>query len=240
MHHRLFAAGLFLLIAALSALVQPPRSPEQLVFAQLRLPVHGAAQPTGNGLLFWARTVHKVSPPVHQQKTSTLFTGERRIVSSGKPGTVAVEHPIHVASDGLARSLSVQRVPLTPPQPTTILVGTAKPHYLMRGGVLYRYSRRLTLVATAYNASYAQNGPWGATARLNGAPLTKGMVAVDPNVIPLGTRLYVESYGPALAADTGSAIIGDRIDLFFNLDTQQTANFGIKKLNVYVLGPPGA
>ena len=120
------------------------------------------------------------------------------------------------------------------------LGGTIPVHYLARGGVTYRYIRRLRLVATAYNASYAQNGPWGPTAALNGMRLVRGMVAVDPSVIPLGTRLYVEGYGPALAADTGSAIVGDRIDLYFNLTAQETSKFGFKKLNVYVLGPPSA
>ncbi len=238
--HRVFAAGILALIAVLAALVEPPRTAEGLVYAQLRLPLHGAALAHGNGLLYWSRKVQSVPPSVRAQKTPKLFTGETRIVSQGKPGKVAVERPIHIAADGLARALSIQRVPLAPAQPTRVLVGTTPPHYLLRGGVLYRYSRRLTLTATAYNASYAQNGPWGATARLNGAPLTKGMVAVDPSVIPLGTRLYVEGYGPALAADTGSALIGDRIDLFYNLDAQQTAAFGIQKLNVYILGPPGS
>ena len=47
----------------------------------------------------------------------------------------------------------------------------------------------------------------------SGLPLTRGLVAVDPKVIPLGTRLFVPGYGFALAADTGGGIIGDMIDL---------------------------
>ncbi len=237
MLHRLSGAGVLLLLVAAATFIQPPRSVSQLVFAQLRLPVRGPAQPKGNGVVLFTRSIHKVPPPVVQQKTKSLYKGQRKVVSPGTPGTVAVERPVHIAADGLARALSSQRVPLTPPKPTKILVGTTQPHYLMRGGVLYRYSRRLTLVATAYNASWEQNGPWGATARLNGVELTHGMVAVDPTVIPLGTRLYVEGYGPALAADTGSAIVGNRIDLFYNLDNQQTSAFGIQKVDVYILGP---
>jgi 3D (Asp-Asp-Asp) domain-containing protein len=48
-----------------------------------------------------------------------------------------------------------------------------------------------------------------------GLPVGPGIVAVDPNVIPLGTRLYVPGYGEAVAADTGSAIRGAVIDLWF-------------------------
>ena len=48
-----------------------------------------------------------------------------------------------------------------------------------------------------------------------GVPVRKGVVAVDPAVIPLGTRLHVPGYGPALAADIGTAIKGRIIDLWF-------------------------
>lgn len=48
-----------------------------------------------------------------------------------------------------------------------------------------------------------------------GVPVQKGVVAVDPNVIPLGTKLHVPGYGPALAADVGYAIKGRIIDLWF-------------------------
>lgn len=64
----------------------------------------------------------------------------------------------------------------------------------------------ITVLATAYSMP-------GHTA--SGLPVGWGVVAVDPSVIPLGTRMYVPGYGDAVAADTGGAIIGDRIDLWF-------------------------
>lgn len=48
-----------------------------------------------------------------------------------------------------------------------------------------------------------------------GVPVRRGVVAVDPKLIPLGTRLHVPGYGPALAADVGTAIKGRIIDLWF-------------------------
>ncbi len=48
-----------------------------------------------------------------------------------------------------------------------------------------------------------------------GVPVRKGVVAVDPTLIPLGTRLHVPGYGPGLAADVGYAIKGRIIDLWF-------------------------
>ena len=66
--------------------------------------------------------------------------------------------------------------------------------------------RQLTVVATAYSLH-------GGTA--SGLPTGPGVVAVDPTVIPLGTRLFIPGYGPGIAADTGTAIKGLRIDLWF-------------------------
>ena len=59
-------------------------------------------------------------------------------------------------------------------------------------------------------------------------------MAVDPNVIPLGTRVYVPGYGLALAADTGSAIIGDRIDLCME-NRDEALDFGRRDVKVYVI-----
>ena len=49
----------------------------------------------------------------------------------------------------------------------------------------------------------------------SGVPTGPGVVAVDPSVIPLGTRLTVPGYGEAIAADTGGSVIGNTIDLWF-------------------------
>ena len=49
-----------------------------------------------------------------------------------------------------------------------------------------------------------------------GVPTGKGVVAVDPSVIPLGTRMYVPGYGEGVAADTGRAVKGQTIDVWFS------------------------
>ena len=93
-----------------------------------------------------------------------------------------------------------------------------------------RYSAALTMEATAYIASDGDGNGITAT----GLVAQHGVVAVDPGVIPLGSRLYIPGYGEAVAADTGGAIYGDRIDLCMN-SYGEAMNFGRRYVTVYVL-----
>jgi 3D (Asp-Asp-Asp) domain-containing protein len=76
------------------------------------------------------------------------------------------------------------------------------------------YKKKLRMLASSYNPTVEQCGPWGFTT-FTGVKVRYGIVAVDPKVIPLGTWLYVSGYGYALAADIGGAIKGNKIDCFF-------------------------
>ncbi|MBU3569500.1 LysM peptidoglycan-binding domain-containing protein [Priestia aryabhattai] len=95
-------------------------------------------------------------------------------------------------------------------------------------------SKEITVEATAYTAYCA--GCSGITATgidLRSNPNRK-VIAVDPRVIPLGSRVYVEGYGEAIAGDTGGAIKGTRIDLF--MASQSSAlNWGRKTVKLQIL-----
>ena len=93
-----------------------------------------------------------------------------------------------------------------------------------------RYSRELTMKASAYTAYDEGNG----TRTYRGNPVHKGIAAVDPTVIPLGTRLYIPGYGYAVADDIGGAIKGNRIDLAFD-SRRQALDFGIQRVTVYIV-----
>ncbi|MEW6770101.1 MAG: 3D domain-containing protein [Bacillota bacterium] len=67
----------------------------------------------------------------------------------------------------------------------------------------------------------------------SGVPPRPGVVAVDPEVIPLGTELYVEDYGPAVALDTGGDIKGYRIDVFME-SKQKALAWGRRQVRVWV------
>lgn len=95
-------------------------------------------------------------------------------------------------------------------------------------------SREITVKATAYTASCG--GCSGITAtgiNIKANPNAK-VISVDPSVIPLGSKVYVEGYGEAIAADTGGAIKGNRIDVFIP-SHQDAINFGTKQLKVKIL-----
>ncbi len=77
------------------------------------------------------------------------------------------------------------------------------------------YWRKINMYATSYSPSRAGtpvDAPWYGLTR-SGEVLVKGLVAVDPSVIPLGTQLYIEGYGFAKASDTGGGIKGKWVDL---------------------------
>lgn len=112
-----------------------------------------------------------------------------------------------------------------------------------RGDSKTYYKSTFGVKATAYSANFSSTGKMpgdsfygktasGTTAKRDANGFST--IAVDPSVIPIGTKLYVEGYGFATAEDTGGAIIGKRIDVFFN-DDSEAQNWGVRWVNVYIL-----
>lgn len=123
---------------------------------------------------------------------------------------------------------------ITAPVDKIVTVGTKEENVIAsRGGV--RYKKVLQCTATAYEPGYP-----GITA--TGRKAGPGIIAVDPRVIPLGSRVFVEStddgkswtYGYAIAADTGGAIKGNKVDLCYNTRSE-CIQFGRRQCNVYIL-----
>ena len=89
---------------------------------------------------------------------------------------------------------------------------------------------RLTVTATGYSSA----DPGVGTRTATGARATHGVIAVDPSVIPLGTRVYIPGYGNAVAADTGGAIKGNKIDLCFDTRAEALA-WGRRTVTITIL-----
>jgi len=94
--------------------------------------------------------------------------------------------------------------------------------------------RTMTVEATAYGADCA--GCSGITATGLNVKSNPGarIIAVDPSVIPLGSKVYIEGYGNYTAADTGGAIRGNRIDVFMGTEASATS-FGRQHLKLTIL-----
>lgn len=99
-----------------------------------------------------------------------------------------------------------------------------------------QYWRKVRMLATSYSAStagVARSSPWYGRTRC-GEPMRFGIVAVDPRVIPLRSKVYVPDYGIGLACDTGGAIKGKRIDLGYD---DNNLRMWSRWVDVYLLTP---
>ncbi|GAB6172578.1 3D domain-containing protein [Paradesulfitobacterium aromaticivorans] len=129
-----------------------------------------------------------------------------------------------VLEDGkeVDRQVMAQRVALAP---VNQVVSRGAQTSISRGGTVVNFKRAYKVKATAYCE------PGGRTA--TGAAVRWGVVAVDPRVIPLGSKVYVDGYGQAEALDVGGAIKGNRIDLY--MDSEEAArSWGVRYVIVYV------
>lgn len=159
--------------------------------------------------------------------------GLGRIVKAkeGKNGSITKVYSV-TKKDGKVVNKELVRQEMVPAQDTTFLIGKGG-YQTSRGATSFNKVKTLKMNASAYEPGPASNGKWAGTTTLGIAP-RYGIVAVDPRVIKLGSLLYVEGYGFAYAADTGSAIKGNRIDLCFATNAQCN-RFGRQAVTVHVL-----
>jgi len=164
---------------------------------------------------------HVESIPVHYRKwyDSSLAPGEEVIVQEGVPGKRQVEMEEFVSDGKVIRTIEAD----------VKVLDEGIPGIMKTGSVEDTEGFVKIMQASAYHPSDG-NG-YGITA--TGTRAGHGTIAVDPRVIPLGTRVFIPHYGHAVAADTGGAIIGDRIDLCMET-FEECYNFGRRNVEVFV------
>ncbi len=181
---------------------------------------------------------------------NTLNKGVEEIAQEGKPGKKEIiSKVVYLSGEETDRYVTEERIAEKPVN-KIINRGTREPvskngidganfAFAMKEDISnVEYSKELIMNASAYTAGYESTGKrpgdknYGITA--SGARVRPGIVAVDPRVIPLGTKLYVEGYGYSIAADTGGAIKGNKIDLYFE-NVSEAKKFGRRNIKVYVL-----
>ncbi len=169
-----------------------------------------------------------------------LDKGMVNVVKKGSPGLKELAIKVIFENGKEVKREIVEEKILKEPVNGIIEEGSRTTFVSSRGQVT-RFVRALKMTATAYDATFESCGKhpdhpyYGIT--YSGLKVRPGIVAVDPKVIPLGTYLYVEGYGEALAADIGGAIKGNRIDLYYE-SPADVAKYGKRTVKVYILDKP--
>ena len=156
-----------------------------------------------------------------------------KTVQEGVPGEREITYNI-VYENGKEVSRSViNEVVLREPKSKVVVKGTLNTIALSRGESI-SYRKKVSVVATAY-ALHSRTAT-GAMPKRN--PSGISTIAVDPSIIPLGSKVYVSGYGYAIAEDTGGAIKNRRIDVYMNSENE-AFSWGVKNVDVYIISYPG-
>ncbi|MEI3610211.1 ubiquitin-like domain-containing protein [Pseudogracilibacillus sp. SO10305] len=172
-----------------------------------------------------------------EEKDSELEKGESRTISEGEEGKVERTYEIvYENGEEVDRTLLEENV-VQKPKNKKVAIGTKEEVETVSTSNSQEPSggKELTMEATAYGADCAGCSGISATGMdLRGSPTPK-VIAVDPNVIPLGSRVWVEGYGEAIAADTGGAIKGNIIDVLVESEAYAADNWGRRTVKVKIL-----
>lgn len=173
--------------------------------------------------------------PFEQNVTNlqTIPRGTKQIVTQGSNGTLRTTYRKYYKNGELIETKTLSEV--------TVKAPVSEVSYLGVGGTIvgndgktYSYSYYLDVTATAYGAA---EGFTGRTS--TGVQVREGIIAVDPRVISYHTKCYVTGsgydWGVCYAEDTGSAIVGNRIDVYMDGPLSRLLQFGRRSMRVYIL-----
>lgn len=165
---------------------------------------------------------------IDRMPDDNLSIGETRIVSVGVKGEKKVVTR-YIKVGKLEVKKNIYEVVVKEPITQVVKYGTAA-NILKTSRGNIRYKKVMDVEATAY--TIAEGNGDGVTSI--GIVPYRGIIAVDPSVVPYGTRVYVPGYGLAMAGDTGGAIVNNRIDCFME-DYDEAMQFGRRHIKMYIL-----
>ncbi|MEK3764182.1 MULTISPECIES: ubiquitin-like domain-containing protein [unclassified Solibacillus] len=172
--------------------------------------------------------------PIERKNDSSLLKGKEKVVTEGKKGKVERTYNI-VKENGkvVSKKVASEKI-IDQPKTKVLSVGTKVVTAKVSRSSEPKSGKEFYVEATAYTPHCTGcSGISAAGLNLRANPDMK-VIAVDPRIIPLGTKVWVEGYGNAVAADTGGAIKGNKIDVL--VPTKSEAyNWGRKKVRLKVL-----
>jgi len=164
-----------------------------------------------------------IPAPIKRKWDVFIDPGREKVIDQGSAGIRKNTFLVHYQDGAMVSRAKTDSMVVSSPRPRIVAIGsyeTASRQVRTAGG------RPVKFVSTAYT----HTGYRTAT----GAKTRRGIVAVDPKVIPLGTHLYIQGYGYGVAADTGGVIKGRKIDVFFET-REEALQWGRRTVNVQIL-----
>ncbi len=172
------------------------------------------------------KTVENIVLPASTVREWDIFMepGREKLISPGKAGLMKNTIVTYYRDGQVVSRQKTGSRQVSSPSPGVIACGSYDA--VSRQGNM-RIGKPMKFVATAYTYTGYRTAA--------GAKTRRGIVAVDPKVIPMGTHMFIEGYGYAVAADTGGFIKGRRIDVFME-SYPETVKWGRRTVNVYIPG----
>ncbi|WP_374964320.1 ubiquitin-like domain-containing protein [Lysinibacillus sp. RS5] len=175
---------------------------------------------------------------IEKKQDASLQKGKQKVVTAGQEGVITRTYEV-VKENGkvVAKNQQSEKV-VKEPKKQVVAVGTksvvASAATVSRGSKEPASGKEFYVTATAYTP-YC-NGCSGTSATGIDLRSSSGLkvIAVDPSVIKLGSKVWVEGYGTAIAGDTGGAIKGNKIDILVQTEAQ-ASNWGVRKVRIKVL-----
>ena len=176
----------------------------------------------------------------------SILKSKSKVLQEGAKGEKTITLSVTYENGKEVTRKPIKETIVKEPQNKIIAQGTLSPITISRGQssnnskdtvalkAPVTFGKTFTVKATAYWSDGSTNVYTSSGKKAVRDPNGYSTIAVDPKVIPMGTKLYIEGYGYAVAADTGSSIKGKFIDVFFNTGGE-CRNWGVKHIKVQIL-----
>jgi len=174
---------------------------------------------------FFITEVEEIPFSVEYKNSMDVTKGFTKTIQEGEPGLKEVMYKTVLEEGTQTYREHYSEVIIKEPQPKIILQGQRS-----KAVIASRQPTHVERIIAMEASAYTHTG----NRTLTGAYPEVGTIAVDPKIIPLGTRLWVEGYGYGVAQDTGKAIKGNKLDVFMETK-KECLYWGRRTVRVYVL-----